>query len=117
MLIRTFVPVGTVLPYAGPLATGDGSAAAIRQIKTNLWTAGWLYCDGAAMSCNDYRDLFGVIGYAFGGSDGSFNLPDLRGQFIRGVSDNATQDPDRADRKPAAPGGNAGAMVGSVQQD
>ena len=41
--------------------------------------AGWLLCDGRAISKKDYADLFAAIGTAFGG-DGNpkFNLPDLR---------------------------------------
>ncbi|QDP49094.1 phage tail protein [Hyphomonas sp.] len=45
-----------------------------------------LECDGAAISRTTYADLFAVIGTTFGAGDGSttFNLPDLRGEFIRG---------------------------------
>ena len=45
-----------------------------------------LECDGSAVSRTTYADLFGVIGEVFGTGDGSFtfNLPDLRGEFIRG---------------------------------
>ncbi|HZV64354.1 MAG TPA: phage tail protein [Telluria sp.] len=119
---KTFVPVGTVLPYAGRLATTDVSAdaagtAAMAQIRTNLSIAGWLYCDGSSVSTTQYCDLFGTIGHAFGGSGDSFNLPDLRGQFIRGVSDNVSQDPDRAARLSKTRTGYMAWMVGSTQAD
>lgn len=47
---------------------------------------GWLVCDGRAVSREIYADLHKVIGEQFGAGDGitTFNLPDLRGQFIRG---------------------------------
>ena len=47
---------------------------------------GWLLCNGASVSTTTYADLFAVIGYAFGGSGGSFNLPDLRDKLPIGRS-------------------------------
>lgn len=46
----------------------------------------WLVCDGSAISRTTYPDLFVVIGTTYGVGDGSttFNIPDLRGTFIRG---------------------------------
>lgn len=48
--------------------------------------AGWLAADGSAVSRTEYADLFAAIGTSFGSGDGSttFNLPDLRAEFIRG---------------------------------
>lgn len=42
--------------------------------------AGWLICDGSAVSRSTYATLFGLIGTAYGVGNGSttFNLPDLR---------------------------------------
>jgi hypothetical protein len=117
MTALTFVPVGTILPYAGLLAQDDAPAAALAQIKTNLFIAGWLLCDGTPQSRFDYPALFGTIGYAFGGAGDSFNVPDLRGQFIRGASDTAAQDPDRGGRKHPGGPGFTGTMVGSTQAD
>jgi len=50
---------------------------------------GYLICDGSAISRTTYSDLFTVLGTSYGPGDGSttFNLPDLRGEFVRG-SDN-----------------------------
>lgn len=47
---------------------------------------GWLACSGQAVSRTTYEDLYKIIGTTFGKGDGSttFNLPDLRGEFIRG---------------------------------
>ena len=41
---------------------------------------GWLDCDGRLFNINVYPDLFSAISYSFGGSDQSFNLPDMRGR-------------------------------------
>lgn len=57
-------------------------------IATSLTTApaGWLICDGAAVSRTTYANLFGVIGTTYGAGNGSttFNLPDLRGRVAVG---------------------------------
>jgi microcystin-dependent protein len=47
---------------------------------------GFLACDGSAVSRTTYANLFAAIGTLYGAGDGSttFNLPDLRGEFIRG---------------------------------
>jgi microcystin-dependent protein len=46
----------------------------------------YLLCNGQAISRVDYDDLFNVIGTTFGIGDGSttFQLPDFRGEFLRG---------------------------------
>lgn len=46
--------------------------------------SGFLLCNGGALSTTTYAALFAIIGYTYGGSGGTFNLPDLRGEFIRG---------------------------------
>lgn len=49
--------------------------------------AGWLWCDGSALSRIDYAELFAKIGTKFGVGDGSttFNIPDFTGgRFIEG---------------------------------
>lgn len=52
---------------------------------------GWLLCDGAAVSREDYEGLFDVVGTSYGAGNGSttFNVPDLRDRFSRGASSNA----------------------------
>ncbi len=44
--------------------------------------AGWLLCDGRAVSRTTYTTLFAALGTTWGAGDGSttFNLPDLRGR-------------------------------------
>jgi microcystin-dependent protein len=59
---------------------------AVVAFAVNTPPAGWLACDGAALSTTgQYAKLFSVIQYAHGGSGTVFNLPDLRGYFVRGV--------------------------------
>lgn len=47
----------------------------------------WLPCDGKAVSRTSYAKLFSVIGTTYGAGDGAttFNVPDLRGEFLRGL--------------------------------
>lgn len=51
--------------------------------------AGWLKANGASVSRVAYAELFAAIGTTYGAGDGftTFNLPDLRGEFIRGWDD------------------------------
>jgi len=44
--------------------------------------SGWLLCDGALYSVASYPELFGAIGYTYGGSGASFNVPDCRGRGL-----------------------------------
>jgi microcystin-dependent protein len=66
---KGFVPIGTVLPFAG------GSAP-----------SNWIFCYGQSLArSGTYADLFAVIGTAFGAADGShFNVPDMRGNVPLG---------------------------------
>lgn len=73
----------------------------------------FLECDGSAVSRTTYSDLFSEISDDFGAGDGSttFNLPDLRGEFLRGWDHGAGTDPDaatRTDRGDTTTGDNIG---------
>lgn len=76
-------------PYGVPFFDRRRQAG---EIYTNAGTAnerplgGWLFCDGTAVSRTRYARLFARIGTTYGAGDGSttFNLPDLRAEFIRG---------------------------------
>lgn len=59
--------------------------------------AGWLKANGATVSRTTYAALFSKIGTTFGTGDGSttFNLPDLRGEFLRGWDDGRGIDASR----------------------
>lgn len=56
---------------------------------------GYLICNGAPLSTSSYPSLFSAIGYTYGGGGGTFYLPDLRGQFIRGWDAGRGLDPSR----------------------
>lgn len=58
---------------------------------------GYLVCDGSAISRSSFPSLFALIGSMYGAGDGSttFNLPDLRGEFIRGYDNGRGVDPGR----------------------
>jgi microcystin-dependent protein len=45
--------------------------------------AGWLFCDGSAVSRIQYPELFSALSTTYGSGDGSttFNIPDLRGRM------------------------------------
>jgi len=75
------IPVGAVFPYA-----------------VNSAPSGFLECDGSAISRTTYADLFSAIGTTFGVGDGSttFNIPDLRGEFIRGWDNGKGTDSGRS---------------------
>jgi microcystin-dependent protein len=78
--ISLALPPGMVMYFANSTAPG-----------------GWLECNGAAVSRITYADLFVAIGIVYGSGDGAttFNLPDLRGQFVRGWSNGAAIDSGR----------------------
>ena len=75
------VPTGTVIYHAANTPPTD-------FIKAN----------GAAVSRTTYSDLFTAIGTTFGTGDGSstFNVPDLRGEFLRGWDDSRGIDSGRS---------------------
>jgi microcystin-dependent protein len=77
----------------GALPAGAVSAFAMTTAPT-----GWLECDGSAVSRSTYSDLYAAIGIQFGPGDTvtTFNLPDLRGQFIRGWDNGRGLDPGRS---------------------
>jgi len=93
-------PTGTIFAFAGTTAPN-----------------GWLLCDGSAVNRTVYAQLYSVVGISSGSGDGSttFNIPDLRGRFLRGVSGLSANDPDKTLRIAMNSGGNTGNSVGSVQ--
>jgi microcystin-dependent protein len=54
----------------------------IRMFAGNFAPEGWLFCDGALVSIDDYDTLYNLVGTTYGG-DGqtTFALPDLRGRL------------------------------------
>lgn len=68
--------VAVAVPTGSIIAHGASSAP-----------TGYLPCDGAEVSRTTYAALFAVVGTTYGVGDGSttFDLPDLRGEFLRGL--------------------------------
>ena len=60
--------------------------ASIMTFTVGTTPTGFLECDGSALDRTVYANLFSIIGETYGVGDGSttFNIPDLRGEFIRG---------------------------------
>ena len=95
------LPIGTIIPFAGS------------QIPS-----GWLLCDGSSVSRSTYSNLYTALGNTWGSSSSTtFNLPDLRGRFLRGVDSGSGNDPDASSRTAINSGGNTGDNVGSYQND
>jgi microcystin-dependent protein len=79
--------VGGAAPAVAGYETGD-----LKPWPAASIPAGWLDCDGTAISRTVYAALFTVIGTAWGGGDGSatFNLPDLRRRTLVGAGGTGT---------------------------
>lgn len=73
-------------------------AGGVQAFAGSAAPAGWLKCNGAAISRTAYADLFAVIGTTYGAGDGNstFNIPDLRGEFLRGWDNGRGVDAGRA---------------------
>ncbi|MCB9894581.1 MAG: tail fiber protein [Planctomycetes bacterium] len=99
----TGVPVGAVTAFSGP---------------ANNIPTGWLLCDGRAIRMDEYAELYAAIGVTHGNGAGNtamFNIPDLRGQFLRGVDSGAGIDLEAAKRTSGS-GAQVGDVVGSRQR-
>lgn len=72
-------------------------SGAVAHFAMSSAPSGWLKANGAAVSRTTYANLFAAIGTTFGTGDGSttFNLPDLRGEFLRGWDDGRGADSGR----------------------
>lgn len=73
-VFTTIFPTGGLLPFGGAAAP-----------------SGFLLCDGDAVSRTTYSGLFAVIGTSYGNGNGTttFNVPNTKGRFLRGISDYA----------------------------
>ena len=75
LIVDDPAPIGAIIAYGGTTAP-----------------AGWLFCQGQAVSRTLYNELFEAIGTTYGAGDGNttFNLPDLQGRIAVGVGNNET---------------------------
>ena len=88
-----FVGDGSGLTGVG----GGVPAGAVFHFAMNTCPNGYLKANGAAVSRTTYSTLFTAIGTTFGAGDGSttFNIPELRGEFIRSLDDGRLVDTGR----------------------
>lgn len=84
-------------PATGDLS-GQSQVGDVKLTARNTAPPGWLKANGAAVSRTTYAALYAAIGTTYGVGNGSttFNLPDLRGEFIRGWDDSRGVDSGRA---------------------
>lgn len=104
------IQAGMIVAFAGDITNSS--------VIQSLATLGWLPCDGSSYPKSQYPLLAIAIGTAYGGSGGSkgsFNVPDLRGRFLRGTSYGSKMDPDTDSRIAMNLGGNTGNAIGSLQ--
>lgn len=85
------------VPFDGTQDINATPAGTIMYFARDWAPTGWLKANGAAVSRTTYAGLFAVLGTYYGAGDGSatFNLPDLRGEFIRSYDDGRGVDPGR----------------------
>lgn len=88
----------TVTQLAAAIPLMAVPAGTVIHVAKNSAPAGYLKANGAAVSRTTYAALFAAIGTTFGAGDGSttFNLPDLRGEFVRGWDDGRGADSGRS---------------------
>ena len=69
----------------------SNTSGQIAAFGSSLCPSGWLAADGTAVSRTTYASLFASIATTWGNGNGTttFNLPDLRGTFLRGTGTNA----------------------------
>lgn len=84
------IPSGIVLSFTGLIAP-----------------SGFLLCHGQEVSRTTYATLFALIGtsYGIGDNTSTFNLPDYRGYFLRGLDMGTGRDSDPT------------RVIGSIQED
>lgn len=85
---------------------GSDTSTALKLLINKLWKIGdikqsvkdanhdnWFLCNGQAINRVTYSELFALIGTKFGVGDGSttFNLPDYRGKFLRGLGGDSAE--------------------------
>lgn len=98
--------VGEVYTSNGPGADGSFQpipaavglpAGTVIHVAMNTPPSGYLKANGAAVSRTTYAALFAAIGTTFGAGNGTttFNLPDLRGEFVRSWADDRAVDTGR----------------------
>ncbi len=97
---NSIVPVGVIFDYAGSSVP-----------------AGFLFCNGDAVSRTTYAALFGAISTTYGVGDGSttFNVPDYRGRVAAGKDDMGAAAANRLSATTISPSGTTLGGTGGTQ--
>ena len=79
---------GTAVWKVKKIGNGELPAGTMQMFAGNTIPAGWLLCDGSAVSRTDYAKLFSAIGTTYGEGDGSttFALPNLIDRVVQGAA-------------------------------
>ena len=100
-------PVGSIISFAG-------NSDPVDPVNGDVW----LICDGRQFTREEYPAYWQLLhNVEDSAQPNTFQIPDLRGIFLRGVDPTGTLDPGVDDRTPMFPGGMGGRSVGSLQQD
>ena len=79
---------GTAVWKVKKIGNGELPAGTMQMFAGNTIPAGWLLCDGSAVSRTNYAKLFSAIGTIYGEGDGSttFVLPNLIDRVVQGAA-------------------------------
>ncbi|MCE5274869.1 MAG: tail fiber protein [Deltaproteobacteria bacterium] len=95
--IATVIYDGTGFQMVNAKRSAQVPAGIVEWMAASTAPVGWLKCNGANVSRTAYAALFAAVGTTFGAGNGTttFNLPDLRSEFIRGWDDGRGVDSGR----------------------
>lgn len=79
--------------YSTGVSSDSLPIGSIISFSSNSIPSNYLLCDGSAVSREQYKQLFDIIGVTYGAGDGNttFNLPDLKGKVITGLNSEDTE--------------------------
>jgi microcystin-dependent protein len=110
------------MPEVGEVTAFAFTRAEADPIVQGLRKRGWIACEGQSVDQRGPKGLpllYEVLRTVWGSVDPAnvFNVPDLRGVFLRGWSHGSGTDPDASARHPIKSGGASGDAVASFQGD
>lgn len=73
------------------IAANVTPAGAVMDFAGSSAPTGWFLCDGSTKDTTAEAALFAVIGYTYGGSGSSFNLPDYTGKVLVALDSGQTE--------------------------